>query len=114
MEDAAHGTVMAATIAKPSDAASWAAQGESTFEKGTEFSMSTSVENKVELPQEDSVSMPKQGPADLQSTKALVSNGDDSEINKCPGPIRCQTTKPCLPCSPMSARPLKGTVLQRN
>ncbi|CAM6042286.1 unnamed protein product [Sphagnum compactum] len=46
--------------------------------------MSTSMENKVELPQEDSVSMPKQGPADLQSTKALVSNGDDSEINKCP------------------------------
>jgi hypothetical protein len=35
---------MAATIAKPSDAASWAAQGESTFEKGTEFSMSTSGE----------------------------------------------------------------------
>jgi hypothetical protein len=112
MEDAAGGTVMAATSAKPSDAASWAAQGESTFEKATEFSIS--VENKVELPQEDSVSMPKQGPADLQSTKALVSNGDDSEINKCPGPIHSQTTKPCLPCSPMPARPLKGTVLQRN
>ncbi|CAK9200109.1 unnamed protein product [Sphagnum troendelagicum] len=31
---------------------------------------------------EDSVSVPKQAPADLQSAKASVSNGDDSEINK--------------------------------
>jgi hypothetical protein len=82
MEETTGGTVMAASSAKPSDAASWAAEGERTFERGTEFSMSTSVENKLELPQEDSVSVPKQVPADLQSAKASVSNGDDSEINK--------------------------------
>jgi hypothetical protein len=81
MEETTGGSVMAASSAKPSDAASWAAEGERTVEKGTEFSTSTSVENKVELPQEDSVSVPKQAPADLQSAKASVSNGDDSEIN---------------------------------
>jgi epidermal growth factor receptor substrate 15 len=85
MEETTGGTVIAASSVRPSDHASWAAQGERTFEKGTEFSMSTSVENKVELPQEDSVSVPKQVPADLQSTEASVSNGDDSEINKVSG-----------------------------